>query len=413
MKTYPLPYLISYARENSPFYRELYRELPAKTDFSQLPLIDQTSFWQEPRAVLSYVPNDGHVFRSGGTTGKPKLTYYAEEEWQTMCESTAFMMPQSNLQYGDRVVNLFYSGNMYASFLYCYSLFRLSPVKVQQFDVSGQVAIDVIADLILENQINVIAGLPSMIIKVLAYARKKNYDYSFITAIYYAGEPLFSDQMEEIRQYLPTVDFRSISYASNDGGIIGFFDQSCQLNEHRVHDSVCIVELIDEETGEVITEAYRPGKVYITSLYRMLMPIIRYPAGDRAQYTEPEGTPNRKFQLLGRSEEGIRIGYASIKVEQFQEALEKAEIQCQNYQFVITHVDHKDRLTIKIADASKEDSELLLNCLKEGLSVLNDVLESGEIHPIEIQWGTLADLTYHPVTGKLKRILDQRIEPSN
>ncbi|REC31186.1 hypothetical protein CF160_01450 [Enterococcus pseudoavium] len=173
MKTYPLPYLISYARENSPFYRELYRELPAKADFSQLPLIDQTSFWQEPRAVLSYVPNDGHVFRSGGTTGKPKLTYYAEEEWQTMCESTAFMMPQSNLQYGDRVVNLFYSGNMYASFLYCYSLFRLSPVKVQQFDVSGQVAIDVIADLILENQINVIAGLPSMIIKVLAYARKK------------------------------------------------------------------------------------------------------------------------------------------------------------------------------------------------------------------------------------------------
>lgn len=410
MKSYPLSYLIDYARKHSPFYQELYRDLPEELDFSRLPFVDQGTFWKNPRQVLTYVPKDGHVFRSGGTTGKPKLTYYAEEEWQTMCESTAFMMPQSGLQYGDRVVNLFYSGNMYASFLYSYSLFRLSPVKVQQFDVSGQVAIEVVADLILDNQINVIAGLPSMIMKVVAYARKQNYDYSFITAIYYAGEPLFEDQMAEIRHFLPNVDFRSIAYASNDGGIIGFFDTSCELNEHRVFENVCKLELLDEDTGEVITEAYRPGKVYITSLYRLLMPIIRYPAGDRAQYTEPEGIHHRKFQLLGRSEEGVRVGYATFKMEHFQRALEKANIQCQNYQFVITHEEHKDRLVIKIAEATHQDSEKLLQYLTEEVSLLKEVLATKEIHPIEIQWVTLADLSYHPVTGKLKRILDQRIK---
>lgn len=411
MRVYPVDYIISYAREHSPYYRKLYSGLGENPSLEQLPLVEQAGFWRaaDEGEVTTGIHLDGQVFKSGGTTGAPKHALYTADEWRTMCEATGFYMPLGGLTRGDRVVNLFYGGGLYASFLYCYSLFSSSPIDVVQFNLSGNVEISEMADTIEKMQINVIAGLPSMIMKILECLEENGtVKNCCIDTVYYAGETFYPDQRRKVREVLgKDVDFRSISYASNDAGFMAYYHKDCGFNEHRSSDMFCILELVDPETGDVIREAGRPGQIYVTSLYKLLMPIIRYPAGDMGEYTEPEGTPDRKFKLLGRSEEAARVGYVALYPEDVSRILEAAGISYDGFQMVITHEDGHDRLTVRIA--AKYPDESFIKKLYEERPFLKEAVDKGIVHTPVIEYCALKDLEYNKRTGKLKRILDKRL----
>jgi phenylacetate-CoA ligase len=205
MRVYPLDYLIAYAREHSPFYKKLYSGLGENPSLEQLPFIDQADFWRaaDSGELATGRQMDGQVFKSGGTTGKPKHALYTAEEWRTMNEAAAFYMPLSGIKPGDRVVNLFYGGGLYASFLFCHGSFLYSPIDVLQFSLSGNVEISEMADTIEKMQINIIAGLPSMIMKILERLEEKNLvPHCRVDAIYSAGEVFYPDQRRKAQKIL-------------------------------------------------------------------------------------------------------------------------------------------------------------------------------------------------------------------
>ena len=411
MRVYPVDYLISYARENSAFYKKLYSGLGKNPLLKQLPLIDQTEFWQAAdRGEVTTGPHlNGQVFKSGGTTGSPKHARYSAEEWRTMMEAAAFYMPLSGVKPGDRVANLFYGGGLYASFLFAHGSFLYSPVDVLQFSLSGNVEISEIAETIEKMQINIIAGLPSMIMKILECLVEKGAAKNCkVDAIYSAGETFFPDQRRKAREILgETLEFRSMSYASNDAGFMAYYDRNSGFNEFRSSDMFCLLELVDPETGEVIREAGRPGQIYVTSLYKILMPVIRYPAGDMGQYVEHEGVSDRKFKLLGRSEEAARVGYVALYPEDISRILDNMGISHDGFQMVITHEAEHDKLTVRIA--AKDSEKNIVEALFKERPFLKEAVTGGIVHMPVIEYCTLKDLEYNKRTGKLKRILDKRL----
>ena len=67
--------LLSYVREKSPYYRELYKQFDLDTSLADLPVTSQEEFWKsntfKDNKVLTSTLRDGVVFKSGGTTGNP------------------------------------------------------------------------------------------------------------------------------------------------------------------------------------------------------------------------------------------------------------------------------------------------------------------------------------------------------
>ena len=77
--------MVAFARRNSPFYAELYRDLPDELEsLTDLPVIDQVDFWtanQWPDNRLLTGPlTDAGVYTSGGTTGAPKVSPWTRAE---------------------------------------------------------------------------------------------------------------------------------------------------------------------------------------------------------------------------------------------------------------------------------------------------------------------------------------------
>lgn len=416
VKIYAVDEIIDYARKNSKYYADLYRDVPEGAALEQLPLVDQDDFWahcdKRGGTVATREQCDGQIFKSGGTTGNPKYSLYSAEEWETICEYSGLMLAKGGLKNGTRIANLFYAGGMYASFLYTYSMLYAAPAKTIMYNLAGNMSVEEIVEALLEHQINCVAGLPSILTKIASYINENSLTGFAVDTVYYAGETLYQDQRERLcKTFGRQLDFRSVFYSSNDGGAIGYFTKECGFNEHRVLSDLCRLELIDPDTGEVITEMNRPGDIYITSLFKTLVPLIRYPAGDRGEYTEPEGAADRKFRILGRSNVAARAGYVSLYPADVGSVLEQCGIEYYSYQIVVTH-DLRDQFLFRIAVPHTEENytKIFLEGMYRERSFLKDALKDGTLDELKVEWCKPEELEYNARTGKLKPILDKRIK---
>ena len=413
---------VDFVREHSPYYRELYRDVaPGCEDISQYPLVDQKKFWQANadfgRGVLTQKYNSGIVFKSGGTSGNPKYSYFTAHEWDSFTAVSGRGFRHNGIRRGDRIANLFYAGELYASFIYTTDLIKSADVGIN-FPISGQTSIPEIVDFINELKLNVITGIPTTIVNVVSYLQAHPEIQLDIDLILFGGEILYPDQLDAIGAVFPGARVHSILYASVDGGELGYFDaDSCENGEHRCFDESTIMEIVDEDTHEVITEEGIAGKLLVTNLNRRLMPLVRYPVGDRAMWTEPLGTGDRKFKLLGRSEEGARIGPATLYVQDVVSIFEHFhdEVKLLNFQIVISHYDQKDQALIKAvareipADASDLSSRILEHLYTQR-AMLGEMRAEKLIHPVQLQWCRPDELESNPRTGKTRHILDLRLD---
>ncbi|WP_127718100.1 phenylacetate--CoA ligase family protein [Halobacteriovorax sp. HLS] len=412
MSSYSFSELLEFVREKSPYYKNLYSELPTDVKIEQLPITDQEVFWNNNsfhgNSVMTDRFSDGVVFKSGGTTGNPKFSIFTKSEWDQFTTDFGKGMDKLKMKDGDRCANLFYSGDLYASFLFINKCVEKMKTSVTQFPVTGQTDVEETLRIIKEYDVNVLLGVPTSLINLTSHC---NVDMSHVDQIYYGGEPLFEDQKEILLRTFPNAYISSIGYASVDGGQLGYVDDSCSLGEHRVFETT-IMEIVDEDTGEIIKEVNRVGKLVFTNLTRKLMPIIKYPVGDMASWTEV-GT---KFKLLGRSDEGARVGPITINRDDILSIFRSLDIekQIQNFQMIIDRNNSKDFLKLVIGSA---DEESLKECL-EKLDLIQAFYKQRKMYLTELEKGlvekfcyevvNIDKLTKNPRTGKLRLVIDKR-----
>ncbi len=417
---FTLEEIVNYARKFSPFYRELYQDIPEKGwKLENLPVVDTKKFWEanvsgKNNSVITDANLGGIVFKSGGTTGAPKHSVFARDEWATMCRSLGEHFMHMGLKDGDRVANLFYGGSLYASFIFVYHSLMDAPVDVKQFPLSGAADPDLIIETIKEFDINVLMGVPTTILRLI-----KQFDNNEINIekIFYAGETMFPDQRDILKNRFPNVEILTSSYATVDAGFLAWADKTCGFNEHRVMEKHTIIEIVEPETYEVITEPGIEGIIIATNLTRKLMPIIRYPVGDYGMWQEPENSPNRKFVLLGRSEAGARVGPATVYVSDIERILKnfQNEVEITNFQLVITHEKNLDLLTLNLCVNEKNDNlkkikKKIINTLLKERKMLDDLIKQELIHPVKINWVNESELIINKRTGKFMRVIDARIK---
>ncbi|MDO9181597.1 MAG: hypothetical protein Q7U04_04275 [Bacteriovorax sp.] len=417
IQKWTLEEIVNYAREKSPYYHELYKDIKFEK-LSDLPIVDQSSFWKTK--VLTNDTKDGIVFKSGGSTGAPKYSYFTSLEWQSFTTVFGEGISRGDLASFDRVANLFYVGDLYASFIFIKDSLQAIPVeykKILQFPIAGATNSNLILKTFEEFSINVMIGVPSAMLTLLEFyqVNKAQFPKVKIEKILFGGEALYPDQYKAFIEIFPDVKISSIGYASVDAGLLGFSDSTCVDGEHRIFDNVSLIEIIDPDTNEVINEQNRVGKVLVTNLTRKLMPIIRYPAGDLAMWTESSETPNRKFKLQGRSDEAARLGTISVYFEDMRWMIMNSlkEINGLQFQMVLNHFENKDELIFRIAGhelvCEQKNIDLIIEAFIKEKYVYKEALLKNLIHPLKIEIVEMKQLHSNERTGKLKRVIDNRV----
>jgi phenylacetate-CoA ligase len=416
VKVYSLSSIVALARAGSPFYRRLYAHLPDDPALTDLPVLDQAAFWsahqRDRREVLAAPLTDAMVLNSGGSTGAPKFSYLTEEEckWNVEIAVRSF---DAGLKDGDRVANLFVAGALHASYLYASDLLRAARADILHLPIGALTPLPDSARLIREFDVNVLTGIPTPLIKLVEYLEQEGLGDVRIRSIIYAGEGFSEAQCAYVSKLFPGVEIHSAGYASVDVGAMAYADEGCIPGEHRVFDDATILEILDEETEEPIAEADRPGKVVFTNLARRLMPIIRYPAGDRAVWLEPPGTPQRKFRLLGRTAEEIKLaGGVLIRVGDVRAVLEpfREPLGIGNLQILLTTEEGGECLTLRLVGgrgeaALRAASPAVLEALKNGHPMWAKLAAAGGAR---IEWIGQQELIVSPRTVKTLTVVDRR-----
>lgn len=414
MTVYELSDLVQIARSKSAFYKSLYQNISFKI-LSDLPVIKSEDFWKantiENNSVLTDSHNNGILFKSGGTTGSPKFSFFSLEEWETFTAAFGEGMRRGGLIPGEKIANLFYAGDLYASFLFIFNSIEKSNASVVQYPLSGGAEFSHIVETINSFKITTWTGVPTSIMKLTEFAQKDKL-YS-PDKILFGGESLYQDQIEFIQSVFPKTHIQSVGYASVDGGLLGFVDSTCRLQEHRVFSDHTIMEILDEDTLKPILDAGVPGKLFLTNLTRKLMPIIRYPVGDNAVWIDPPTTLKyRKFKILGRSEEGARVGPATIFYDDTAKLLQHFhhEIQIKGFQLRLVHFSGRDQLIFRVA--AESPSSAMATTIEKYIYAQRELIKSlvtdQLIHPIKLEFVSMSELVTNARTGKLKHIIDDR-----
>lgn len=409
-----LEQLVERVRCRSPFYAEHYRHLATRGwQLKDLPLINPERYWEGSQGlknwpVLTGPVEDGIVFKTGGTTGGGKLSVFSRQEWRAFVTSFGRSL-SSQLKPGARVANLFFAGDLYASFLFIHGALSHMSIPVCEYPFTGSLEPHTLTEQIVQHDINVLVGVPAMLLQYAAELAGKNRRLPGIETILYGSESLFTEQLQLLEAAFPNARIASIGCACVDAGLIGLSTPDCLADEHRVFEPETIVEIIDEATGEPIDEINRSGMLVVTSLTRTLMPLIRYPVGDLAAWREPPGSKHRKFILQGRSSLGhrLRVGYASLFPDEIA-ALITEEIGHQQWQLMLEHADNRDRLSLRIAfSGTRQQADRLCGQLLARDHALAELQAAGQLC-VQVHWCSQAELIRNTRTGKLQRVIDKR-----
>ncbi len=412
---------LTFVRANSPFYKNAWREVwpdgKQCPGLENLPITDHASYWAAngtlANTLLTAPQSEGVVFKSGGTTGNPKFSFFSNADWREFCHVFGGGFRRLGIQPSERIANLFYGGQLYASLFFFGRCLEESGVGVH-FPLAGFAPPDEVVKTFLQFHISSLAGVPTTILNLLPHFAEPGRDKLDLRRIIFAGEAMYPDQASAIRKVFPDCQIQSAGVAGVDYGELGWASDADEPGVHHLFPESAVLEILDE-TNQPVQETGVEGAIHVTNFRRRLMPVVRYPVGDMGMWLDPPDAPDRRFKLLGRSAKGARVGPMTLYLEDFMLVLkrEAPETGFTSFQLLVDHHDHKDRCTLRVAVPDPAAvPEGLSNNLIEALyaerHMFPDMIRDNVVHPLAVEWITSAQLLTNPRTGKMLQLLDRR-----
>lgn len=348
--------LISYVKENSPYFKEQYRNITLDTPLEEFPvtnklemnrhfdewLTDRNITKQKVETFMEDLENVGRklegrylVYTTSGSTGNPCVVLYDNT---TVNVSSAIGVVRSFarrqdmkafIKSGKKTMALFADHGFY---LGCgsvrYQLHKM-PWKrkvMKTFDVRNTTQ-EIVKEL-NQFQPSMIGTYPTAM-ELLAKEQEEGRLKIHPAIIMTGGEYL----SEEVRTNLTKVfgGYVQTSYSCTEGGTV-----ACECTKHHFHinDDWIILEAVDEK-NQPVPDGTQSAKVLLTNLANKICPIIRFEITDRIVMHHEQcecGSTRPWLTIEGRTDDiltfadGVRIAplslYAVIKeihgIQRFQ-----------------------------------------------------------------------------------------------
>ena len=287
------------------------------------PIMDKTAFLQH-----SMQPSAQLFFRSGGSSGVPKLAGFTYRDYHRQMQAAAAGMFAAGLDpVHDKVLNLMYAGNLYGGLLSFFTVLEM--LEVTHLPMGGPHDDDYheIAQTIVNQGVTTLIGMPSTLYQLFTREEAILRDYGGIQKLLLGGEHMGAVQRDYIQGFGVTT-IRSALYGSVDAGPLGHACSYCPDGVFHLMADIQWLEIVDP-LNDLPVAPGEAGRLLFTSTAREGQKIIRYDIGDTGRWLPGEcpcGAPSPRFELLGRHGSLVRIGTMFIQPQRL-ETLANAPIQ--------------------------------------------------------------------------------------
>lgn len=279
--------------------------VPPAPDTARGPTMDKDTFTTQPISPTAQL-----YFRSGGSSGTPALAGFSYRDFQRQMRAAADGMFAVGLDPSqDRVMNLFYGGNLYGGFFSFSSILEQMGVAHLPMGAPQDDDFSEIARLIVEQRVTVLIGMPSTLHRLFFKEQTRLRDYAGIGKVLLGGEHP-GEASRRLMESCAVSTIRSALYGSVDAGPLG---HACRATADGVFHLMCETQYLEivQFEQDVPVQANEIGRLLFTSRARQGQRVHRYDIGDTGRWLPgacPCGLETPRFELLQRHGKLVRIG---------------------------------------------------------------------------------------------------------
>jgi len=405
---------VEYAYENVDFYREALDEagvspddIESVEDVSKLPFTTKEDFRDEYPDGLFAVEHDevSRIHASSGTTGKPKIVSYTDEDLGVWREVMARSLYAAGVR-PDHVVQNAYGYGLFTGGLGFHDgVEELGACVIPTGGGNTSRQLDMLQDL----ESDVLSCTPSYCLYLAEAAEERGIDPTELplSRVIIGAEPFTDPMREEIEEVLDVtaVDVYGLSEIIGPGVSI-----ECEEVQNGLHvwEDHFYPEVVDPGTGEPLPEG-EEGELVLTSLTKQALPVLRYRTGDMTSLTYEEcdcgRTVVRMDNVTGRTDDLIIVRGVNVYPSQIEAVMVDIEHVAPHYRIDLYRKGNLD--TMELTVEYDEDYEGTHDELER--DVRRELEETLEVKPdeIEVVGPGVVDRTE---VGKVKRVFDHRDE---
>ncbi|MDS7801648.1 acyl-CoA reductase [Klebsiella michiganensis] len=368
---------------------------PPPPVLTALPIMDKTDFLQHAMHSSAQL-----FFRSGGSSGVPKLAGFTYRDYRRQMQAAAAGMFAAGLDPArDKVLNLMYAGNLYGGLLSFFTVLEM--LEVTHLPMGGPHDDDYheIARTIVNQGVTTLIGMPSTLYQLFTREEAILRDYGGIQKLLLGGEHMGAAQRDYIHGFgVKTI--RSALYGSVDAGPLGHACAHCPDGIFHLMTDIQWLEIVDPLDDRPVAPG-EAGRLLFTSTAREGQKVIRYDIGDMGRWLPggcPCGAPSPRFELLGRHGSLVRIGTMFIQPQRLA-TLADAPVQ-----LILQHNPRSGLECIHIFTDGNIDTVKQRVCTDPELKMALDA----HLLELAVTSRPFSEFERHPQSGKTPLVIDKR-----
>jgi phenylacetate-CoA ligase len=399
------------AYENVDFYREKFDELGITPDdvqgvgdITKLPQTTKEDFRDEYPTGMFAVDMDDvvRIHASSGTTGKPKIVSYTQDDLDVWSNAVARCLVAAGLGPDDVVQNAYGYGLFTGGLGLHQGVEDLGATVIPIGGGQTQRQVELMQDL----ESDAIACTPSYALYLAEVADDMGVDIRDLPLrlVIFGAEPCTEPMRREIEERLDVtgVDIYGLSEIVGPGVSIECEEQDgLHIWEDRFYP-----EVVDPSTGDPVGEG-EEGELVLTTLSKDALPVLRYRTGDLTTLNydtcDCGRTAVRMDNITGRSDDLIIVRGVNFYPSEVESVVLEFDEVAPHYRIDLRREDNLDRLeiTVELAEDFEGSPSELRTRIKDRLSnVLSFTPDELDL----VDYGGIA----RTEVGKVQRVYDHR-----
>jgi len=345
------------------------------------------------------------IHASSGTTGKPTVVGYTQQDLETWAEVVARSLTMAGIHSGDTIQIAYGYGPFTGGLGLHYGAEKVGATVIPISTGNTKKQLQFMTDF----GATVLACTPSYAAHLGESILKEGIDPSEIklhTGVF-GAEPWTNEMRKEIEQLLRIKAFDIYGLSEVIGPGVSM-ECECQCGNH-VHEDHFIPEIIHPETLEVLPDG-ELGELVFTPVSKVAMPLLRYRTRDLTRLHREKcdcgRTLVRMEKCLGRTDDMLIIRGVNVFPSQIESVLMEMSETTPHYQLIIRRENNLDTLEVLVEIDEKNWSDSIREL--EGIRNRID-------HNIKSTLGISAKVRLvepHSIErseGKAKRVIDHRL----
>lgn len=404
-----LKWSLKHAYDNVPHYRNAFDQagvhpddLKSLSDLSRFPFTTKKDLRDHYPFGMFAVPREQvvRVHASSGTTGKPTVVGYTQNDIDTWATVVARSIRAAGGRRGD-IVQISYGYGLFTGGLGAhYGAEKLGCTVVPMSGGQTEKQVQLIRDF----QPSIIMVTPSYMLNIIEEFQRQGMDpaSSSLKVGIFGAEPWTDAMRREIQQRagIDAVDIYGLSEVMGPGVASECIESK---DGPVIWEDHFYPEIIDPDTGEVLPDGAE-GELVFTSLSKEALPMIRYRTRDLTRLLPPTSRCMRRIgKITGRSDDMLIIRGVNVFPTQIEELILKLPQLAPQYQLQIERHGHMDSMCVFAElreDVSNEHVEALEKELQHSIKTYVGISTKVTVVP--------AGMIERTSVGKAKRVIDNR-----